>query len=129
MLEDHDDLAEKGKNFEKSKENVKLTIRTNRPNLGKANNRRGKKGVAKGRKGRAGSRRVDKPDPRSEKRFTESHEFMTDINRSCWLARTMIFRSLCEYAHQILTTLHDGIYEKKCARSEANRKDYDLAWI
>lgn len=78
---------------------------------------------------RKGRRRVDKPGSRSEKRFTESYEFMTDINRSSWLARTMIFGSLCEYAHQILTSLHDGIYEKKCARSGANRKGYDLAWI
>lgn len=52
-LEDYDDLAKEGKEFrEKSKENVKLTIRTNRPNLGKANNGGGKKGMAKGRKGR-----------------------------------------------------------------------------
>lgn len=53
-LEDYDDLAKEGKEFrkKKSKENVKLTIRTNRPDLGKANNGGGKKGMAKGRKGR-----------------------------------------------------------------------------
>lgn len=47
-------MRKKGKNSgkKKSKENVKLTIRTNRPNLGKANNGGGKKGMAKGRKGR-----------------------------------------------------------------------------